>query len=925
MTLHEAIQYVLRESDRPMAAANIAAIINERNYYERADHEPLSANQIFSRIKNYPSLFQSINGLILLVEDKAWRNFLTGYKFIGDVLKGIYDASEVQFITAALLYAKRLIDINQNNISVKSHIYSINDLLEIGCIILKHKQMLKQSENTSKEVFDECSRLIDKLEPYKREELWNVITTINTQKLSDLEFGTMYNYLLTGISADQIKHSLHATPYSLRQLMVGLLDPKSGRVLYDPVAGTGNLLIEVLLQKERMLKGVGSEINKRAAQLGNLNLIAHGFSEAVIVAEDCFERVKDDFQYDYIIGDLPANGVTNSWEHQLLYRQFGLSVPQSGKSFGSLVLYSFFKLNFSGKAVLTVSDGFLIKKGREMEVRKLLLQQDVIESIISLPYGTLRPYTDAKASIIILNKDKPVSMQQRIQLITAQAVEQNAKSLVLDVEEVLTAYFSKSDFSKNSQIIAISDLRSDSNLSVDAFAPQFILGNMLLKDGKARRLGDMVIMKTGITPERQDIHVDASVPLIKVENLAKDILDIQIDTSKTDRVDSSERYQRNIINQECILVARIGEHLKATIFRPTLKEPKILPHANVTTLIVDQTDLVNIEYLYYQLHSVFILEQIERRKLGTVMPYISISGLKEILIPFMSLTAQNEFVQSQKANLIAEERQRIEERITALGYREETKQAEADVIKTLTHQLRPTFTGLNNLSNRIERIVQREKLGQLLEYEKLKVEIDPELEGQITTPDNFSLSQLMQKLSSDTRHLSNILTNVDKVMNFKLAKEDLQPIDLSQFLQNYRRQKSIEQGHNYQIEVKGEPFFVLLHEPSFKELLDQLLINADRHAFPSATTKRSNRVQFNVRTSKQRNVVILEYSNNGLPYELTKKDFVTAFEKGQKSDGSGIGGNYINRIVEAHDGMLSIAEGYKKGFSLTIELPSPTT
>jgi hypothetical protein len=175
-------------------------------------------------------------------------------------------------------------------------------------------------------------------------------------------------------------------------------------------------------------------------------------------------------------------------------------------------------------------------------------------------------------------------------------------------------------------------------------------------------------------------------------------------------------------------VARIGDNLKATIFRPSNGIHKISPNNNVYALVPNKKLDLNIEYLYYQLNSTFIQEQIEKRKLGAVMPYISITGLKEIVIPYMSLEAQNEFVQSQKANLISDERKRVEERIRALGYKEETKQAEADVIKILTHQLRPTFSGLNGITQRIERIVQREDIGQLKEYDKIELDVDPDYE-----------------------------------------------------------------------------------------------------------------------------------------------------------------------------------------------------
>src|SRR5581483_9941696 len=146
------------------------------------------------------------------------------------------------------------------------------------------------------------------------------------------------------------------------------------------------------------------------------------------------------------------------------------------------------------------------------------------------------------------------------------------------------------------------------------------------------------------------------------------------------------------------------------------------------------------------------------------------------------------------------------------------------------------------------------------------------------------------------KHLSDILTNVDKVMNFKLLPEDLKEVDIFDFLERYKQQREIEQRKEYTISVKGEAVTILLHEISFKELLDQLLINAEKHAFLDKN-HRSNRVQFNVKYDKKREVVSIEYSNNGAPYELTQKDFITAFEKGNKSKGSGIGGNYINRIV----------------------------
>jgi len=930
MTLQGAIQVVIEENGRPMRAKEIALIINQNGSFSRNDKLPIEGSQIYAHITNYPSTFQNINGYIVLFNDSSWKNILISYEYQTSALKGIFIRADVQFIIAVLLYYKRQVDINHRpgrnypltfDGSYKGS-FGFDKWTDGGKSIINGFKSLEDFHIAPIGVFEECARLLEKLDKFKLQEIWYINQEMDTKFLGDQEFGNIYEYLLTIVSLDNIKSSLNHTPFSLRQLMAELLDPKEGSTVYDPVAGMGGVLAELLSYKNKKIDISGSEINKRVAQLGNMNLCAHGFGERLIKSGDCFEQIISPKQYDYIIGDLPANGITNSMEYYMLYNKYNLSVPKSGKSFGSLVLFTLSKLNPHGKAVLAISDGFLAKKGREQEIRKLLIEEDVIECIISLPNGTLRPYTDAKASLLILNRDKPTELKNRIQFIKATAIDQTAKSLILNNEEILQAYVEKESFSKNAQIVPVQDLGPEANLLADAYDPQFLLANSMLREGKAKQLIDLVVIRSGGNPEKSDIVKENGIPLVKVENLSKDVLDIHLDIRKCENIINESRYERKIVSLECILVARIGDSMKLTIFKPTVEIPRILPHSNVYAFIPNRGFELNIEYLYYQLHSTFIQEQINKRRLGAVMPYISISGLKETIVPQMSLDAQNEFVQSQKANLIAEERNKIEERIKALGYKEETKHAEADVIKTLTHQLRPVFLGLNGLTNRIGRIVKREDLDSLKEYDNIDKKNDPELESYIVKPENFSLSQLLEKLSSETKHLSEILTSVDKVMNFRLSEEDLEKIDILDFLVQYKSQKNVEQNRSYTIDVKGDSVSVMLHRHSFKELLDQLLLNAEKHAFVESGIHTSNKVLFTVRYNKKRDVVSIDYTNNGKQYELTQKDFTTAFEKGNKSNGSGIGGNYINRIVEAHKGKLNVEENPKKGFSLTIELPT---
>jgi type I restriction-modification system DNA methylase subunit len=929
MTLHEAIEKVLRENKRPLTAKAIAAIINAEGFYTRNDSSPIEARQILSRIKNYPLQFDQINGQIILVEDQTWKKLLLNYWYVYNALRGIYNPADIQFILAVLIFYKRCFDLQNGNHSLSNH-FRMETGSQVGNEhhIIEELFRLEPANIGPRGIFEECARLLSQLDRNKLREIYLAIFNIDTHELNDQTFGDAFEYILFLNEKENQKTVFSPTPYSLRELMVSILNPEVGSRLFDPVAGTGGLLIEAnqYIQGKK-LHYTGCEINKRVAQLGNMNLLMHGLNFTAIKDRDSFTEINNDELYDFIVADLPSSGITNSEEHAMLFNKYQLEPPRSGRSFGSLVLLILDKLNHRGKAVITVSEGFLMKKGKEKEIRDLLVERDVVESIISLPFGTLRPYTDGKASLLVLNKDKGKYLRRKIRFLTAKVADQDTKSVYLNNEEVLNAYKIESLFSKDSQIIDSSELKPDTNLSADGYDEQYLLASVMLKEGSGKLLSDLVTFKSGIQPDKQDTDSMGDLPLIKIENLSRDILETDVTLNITSRVYFSHKYQRSIINERCLLVARIGDNLKVTIFNPDQDRNNILIHSGIYALTpIDQVNGIDLEYLYYQFHSAFVLEQIKKRRLGSVMPYVSIAGLKEIVIPYVDKANQRRFIDSQKANLISEEKNRNAAVLKALGSKEVLRQSESDIIKTLTHQLRPTFMGINSLSNRIKRVIEKNKLGDIMEYEDELLNIpDPEIAEFTQQPDNFSIETLVDKLVTDSQHLSDILGIVDKVMNFKLSGDDFITVDLLEFLKTYKREKEIVVNHQYEIIVRGDPVMVSINEAAFKELLHQLLQNASDHGFIENIPGKNYRVQFVLKYNKVRDVASLEYSNNGAPYELQHKDFVNAFEKGRNSKGSGIGGNYVNRIVEAHKGQIKVAENYPKGFALTIELQTKQT
>lgn len=69
MTLHEAIEQVLQNVEKPLLSREIAEIINSEELYKRNDGLPVSASQVTTRASNYSKLFTKESGKIKLVKD----------------------------------------------------------------------------------------------------------------------------------------------------------------------------------------------------------------------------------------------------------------------------------------------------------------------------------------------------------------------------------------------------------------------------------------------------------------------------------------------------------------------------------------------------------------------------------------------------------------------------------------------------------------------------------------------------------------------------------------------------------------------------------------------------------------------------------------------------------------------------------------
>lgn len=913
MRLHETIEYILIKSGKPVSIHDLVKEINATGIYKRKDEKLLEANQVRARIRQYSDLFQNVNGHVFLTNDMFWKDLLKAYWYSVETLRGVLPIADLQFIIACTFYFKRIEQLKNKSNEYKERHSAIQF---IGTQNYRHLHGIENTKLSYTNVLAEYMRVISKAKWTKENEIFLLTKNIETSNYDDRIFGDVFEYLVQLNSLDSSKSPITYTPNSLRELMVSLLEIKPETTILDPVSGTGGLIIEAQDFVNGRIKASSYEVNYRVALLNLMNQEMHGYFDTEIKSMSCFEDEDESIKFDYVIGDLPIEGVVSSQDYHYLSRKLGIDLTASSKGFAAILLFILSKLKFSGKAVVTVSESFLFKKGNELIVRKLLVENDLVESVIGLPNGALRPNNEAKAAILVLNINK--LHKHKINFIRAQTVASDRHGIDLNIEDIIQFHTHSKENKEYVQVVDTDFLLKDYNLSAFAYDASYFFTKEMIEEGNGKLLGDLVEIKSGTGIEKQGISNDGDLPYIKIENLSTEILNIYLTQDQiTTKVHFESKLSRYLISEECILVARIGENLKPTYFKPNTNLNSIFIHGGVYC-ITPKHNTINLEYLYYQLHSAYIKDQLKRIRLGAVMPYVSISGLKQLIIPYVDTRSQEEFVRTQKANIIASERSKIEEKIKLLGYKEEKVQAESDIVRTLVHQLRPTLLNIDLEVKKIRRIVEDNKINELRERE-VASEKDEEIAHLIVDAQNYSLSEIVNKLQHDTLQLNEALTTVNKVMNFKLTPKDMEVVDLLDFVKAYVDLKRIDINGKFQIEVRGEHFDATFNKNSFKELFDQLIINAQKHAFENNSPK--NRILFSIKQNKERGIALIDYENNGRPFILSYKDFISPFVKDQLSNGSGIGGNYIHRIVQAHGGEITIKEKAKTGFALSIEIP----
>lgn len=226
-------------------------------------------------------------------------------------------------------------------------------------------------------------------------ELVNIFSRISFDHNFDREkdiLGRIYEYFLGQFASSEGKRGGEFfTPRSIVKLLVEILEPYENARVLDPSCGSGGMFVamgEYLRnhgQDESKLAINGQESNQTTLRLAKMNLAIRGLSGKIELGNTYYQDKFPHLQADFVIANPPFNG---EWEPSKLSDndpRITLGVPPSGNANFMWVQHFAHHLAPNGLAGFVMPNGALAVSGKEGELRKKLIEDDLVEVIISCP------------------------------------------------------------------------------------------------------------------------------------------------------------------------------------------------------------------------------------------------------------------------------------------------------------------------------------------------------------------------------------------------------------------------------------------------------------------------------------------------------------------------------------------------------------
>ncbi|HEX5359673.1 MAG TPA: class I SAM-dependent DNA methyltransferase [Fluviicoccus sp.] len=230
--------------------------------------------------------------------------------------------------------------------------------------------------------------------------------------------GDLYEYMLGKIAAAG-QNGQFRTPRHIIKLMVELTQPTATDIICDPASGTCGFLVaagEFLRERRPEIfrdnqtryhfhnaMFHGYDFDNTMLRIGSMNMALHGVDNPDIRYKDSLaqDHAGDEEKYSLILANPPFAG---SLDYENTAKDL-LEIVKTKKT-ELLFLALFLRLlKPGGRAAVIVPDGVLFGSSKaHKELRRMLVEEQKLDGVISLPAGAFKPYAGVSTAILLFTK-----------------------------------------------------------------------------------------------------------------------------------------------------------------------------------------------------------------------------------------------------------------------------------------------------------------------------------------------------------------------------------------------------------------------------------------------------------------------------------------------------------------------------------------
>jgi type I restriction enzyme M protein len=315
------------------------------------------------------------------------------------------------------------------------------------------------------------------------------VAGLNIEQFEDNEhdlFGDAYEFLISNYAANAGKSGGEFfTPQHVSKLIAQLAMHKQTTVnkIYDPAAGSGSLLLQAKKHFDAHIieEGFfGQEINHTTYNLARMNMFLHNINYDkfnIQLGNTLTEpHFADDKPFDAIVSNPPYSVKWIGSDDPTLinddrFAPAGVLAPKSKADF-AFVLHALNYLSSKGRAAIVCFPGIFYRGGAEQKIRQYLIDNNYVETVISLApnlfYGTTIAVT-----ILVLAKNKTQNSTQFIDASGKDFFKKETNNNVMNdehIQKIMDVFDNKKDLDHIALSVSNEDIATnDYNLSVSSY------------------------------------------------------------------------------------------------------------------------------------------------------------------------------------------------------------------------------------------------------------------------------------------------------------------------------------------------------------------------------------------------------------------------------------------------------------------------